>query len=131
MSVWLDLIGRLGKPSRVLVVEAQALIAQDLAAMVHESGATVVGIAHDAVDALLLTAEHRPDLAIVDIHLRNGDDGILVAREIREMAGASIIFCTGSDDSPALRQRICDFGKARLLLKPVDFDSLSRALLRV
>jgi CheY-like chemotaxis protein len=130
MSVWLELIGRLGRSSRVLVVDDQALIAHDLAAMIHETGSTVVGIATDAVDALLLTAEHRPDVAIVDINLNNGDDGIALAREIREMADASIIFCTGSNEA-VVRRRMRDFGRAQLLLKPVDLESLTRALLRV
>lgn len=129
MSEWLDLIGRASRPLRVLVVEDQALIAHDLAAMIREIGATVVGIAADAVDALLLAAEHRPNVALVDITLRNGDDGIEVAEGIREMVDASIIFCTGNGD-PTTQKRVTAFGKAQLLLKPVDLDSLSRAMLR-
>lgn len=130
MSVWLELVGRLGRSSRVLVVDDQALIAHDLAAMIHESGSTVVGIATDAIDALLLAAEHRPDVVIVDVHLSNGDDGIALARELREMVDASIIFCTGCNES-LVRKRMRDFGRAQLLLKPVDLESLTRALLRV
>jgi CheY-like chemotaxis protein len=130
MSVWLDLVGRADKPLRVLVVEDQALIAQDLAMMLHETGAMVVGIAADAVDALLLTEEHRPNVAVVDVRLRNGDDGVEVANEIREMTGASIIFCTGNSD-PVTQKRINEFGNAQLLLKPVDLDGLTRAMLRV
>jgi DNA-binding NarL/FixJ family response regulator len=113
----------------VLIVEDQALVAQDLAVLVHETGGTVVGIAADAVDALLLAAEHRPDVAIVDIDLSTDSDAVQVAREIREMTDASIIFC-GNDDLATLG-RLLAFGKVQLLPKPVDFESLSRAMSRV
>jgi DNA-binding NarL/FixJ family response regulator len=129
MSAWRDLISRISKPCSVLIVEDQALVAQDLAVLVHETGGTVVGIAADAVDALLLAAEHRPDVAIVDIDLPTDSDAVQVAREIREMTDASIIFC-GNDDLATLG-RLLAFGKVQLLPKPVDFESLSRAMSRV
>jgi DNA-binding NarL/FixJ family response regulator len=129
MSAWRDLIRRASRPCTVLIVEDQGLTAQDLAAVVHEAGAMVVGIAADSVDALLLAAEHRPDVALIDIDLQGGSDVIQVASEIREMTGASIVFC-GNDD-PATQGRLLVFGRAQLLLKPVDLESLSRALLRI
>jgi response regulator NasT len=113
----------------VLIAEDQKLVAQDLAALVHEAGAIVVGIAADSVDALLLAAEHRPDVAVIDIDLQAGSDAIQLACEIREMTDASIIFC-GNDDL-ATQGRLLAFGRVQFLLKPVDFESLNRAMLRV
>jgi DNA-binding response OmpR family regulator len=130
MTKWLDLIGRGSGPLQALIVEDQSLIAEDLAALVQETGAVVVGIAAGATDALLLAAEHRPDVALVDIMLLDGHDGIQVANDIREMVDASIIFCTGSGD-PVTRKRICAFGRAQLLLKPYDLHDVTRAMLRV
>lgn len=129
MSAWRDLVSRISKRCSVLIVENQPLVAQDLAALVHEAGGTVIGIAADSVDALLLAAEHRPDVAIVDIDLPTDSDAVQVAREIREMTDASIIFC-GNDDL-ATQARLLAFGRVQLLPKPVDFASLSRAMSRV
>lgn len=129
MSAWRDLIGRTSRPCTVLIVEDRALIAQDLAALVHETGGVVVGVAADTVDALLLAAEHRPDVALIDLDLQASGDVIQLAREIREMTEASIIFC-GNDDL-ATQARLLTFGKLQFLPKPVDFESLSRAMLRV
>jgi DNA-binding NarL/FixJ family response regulator len=129
MSAWRDLISRISRPCSVLIVEDQPLIAQDLAALVQEAGATVVGIAADSVDALLLAAEHRPDVALIDIDMNAGGDVLRLAREIREMTDASIVFC-GSDDLTT-QARLLVFGRVQLLPKPVDFESLSRAMLRV
>ena len=129
MSAWRDLISRASRPCTVLIAEDQKLVAQDLAALVHEAGAMVVGIAADSVDALLLAAEHRPDVAVIDIDLQTGSDAIQLACEIREMTDASIIFC-GNDDL-ATQGRLLAFGRVQFLPKPVDFESLSRALLRV
>ena len=129
MSAWRDLISRIRRPCTVLIVEHQALIAQDLAALVHEVGGSVIGIAEDTVDALLLAAEHVPDVAIVDIDVPADVDAVRVAREIRDMTDASIIFC-GHDDL-STQARLLAFGRVQLLPKPVDFESLSRAMLRV
>ena len=129
MSAWLNLISRIRRPCDVLIVEHEALNAQALAALVHEAGGTVVGIAEDTVDALLLAAEHVPNIVIVDIDLPTDADAVRVAREIRDMTDASIIFC-GHDDL-ATQARLLAFGRAQLLPKPVDFESLSCAMLRV
>lgn len=129
MSAWRDLISRASRPCTVLIVEDQPVVAQDLASLLGEIGATVIGVAADSVDALLLAAEHRPDVALIDLDLQAGSDVIQLASEIREMTEASIIFC-GSND-PATQGRFLAFGRAQLLLKPVDFESLSRAMLRV
>jgi two-component system, response regulator PdtaR len=129
MNAWRDLNSR-ARPLRALVVEDQLLIALDLEALLQETGAIVVGIAADATDALPLAAEHRPDVALINIILLNGHDGIQLANDIREMVDASIIFCTGSGD-PATLKRISAFGKAQLLLKPYDLHDVTRAMLRL
>lgn len=112
MTRWFEIIDRASRPLRALIAEDQPLIAEDLAALVQETGAVVVGIAADATFALLLTAEHHPDVALVDIKLLHGDDGIQAASDIRKMVDASIIFCTGSGD-PATEKRICAFERGQ------------------
>jgi CheY-like chemotaxis protein len=112
---------------QVLVVEDEALIAEDLVQTVLEMGAAVVGIAASADEAIRIAAERRPDVVLMDIRLRGVDDGIKAAGTIREMINAAIIFCTGNGDH-STRRRIAAFGNAQLLLKPVTSEELARAL---
>lgn len=129
MPGWRDLISRLRRRCRVLIVEDEVSVARDLAALVHRAGGRVVGIAADSVPALLLAAEHRPHVAIIDIDLPSDTYAIQLAREIRDMTDTKIVFCGADDDLS--RVRLAGFEKAELLLKPVDFESLSRVMQRV
>ena len=47
-------------------------------------------------EALLLAAELRPDLALVDVHLRDGPTGIDVARKIATDCGGVALFMTAN-----------------------------------
>ena len=61
-------------------------------------GYEVVGTAADAADAISLAELHRPRLAIVDVTLIDGIDGITVARELAQRFGTRIVFATASPD---------------------------------
>lgn len=89
--------GFIGQPlagKRVLVVEDEYLIADDLAAMLHDAGAEVVGPAASLPQAVRLT-EHQQglDAAVLDINLR-GTEVFPLATELKS-AGIPIIFLTG------------------------------------
>ncbi len=66
----------------VLLVEDDALIAMAVAFELEAAGHTVVGPAIDERSALSLASEHHPDVALVDIDLGNGDDGLKVAQSL-------------------------------------------------
>jgi CheY-like chemotaxis protein len=119
--------GRAGGALRVLVVEDEALIAEDLAETVRELGAAVVGIAATAEEAIRIAAACRPDVVLMDIRLRSVADGIDAATAIRAMINPVIIFCTGNGDYTTQR-RIDAFGNAQLLLKPVNSAELAQAI---
>ena len=116
-----------GKLLQVLVVEDDALIAEDLAQTVAEMGAAVVGIAACAEEAVRLAAEHRPGVVLMDIRLRGVSDGIEAAKAIRAMVDPVIIFCSGNGDCTT-RRRISAFGNAQLLLQPVNAEELVQAI---
>src|SRR3954454_10127358 len=58
---------------RILVVEDEALIAMDLERIVRCAGCAVLGPVGRAEEALRLAPEERPDAAILDIELADGD----------------------------------------------------------
>jgi two-component system, response regulator PdtaR len=56
----------------VLIVEDEFLIAMHLEAMLDRYGAHVLGPAATVKEALRLLERERPDVALLDVHLRDG-----------------------------------------------------------
>jgi CheY-like chemotaxis protein len=88
----------MSEPLTVLIIEDEALIAANLEMILEDAGHVPAGWATTSEEALSLAAESAPRIAIVDIQLRNGDDGIAVAAEIQHLYGTEIVFVTAQTD---------------------------------
>ena len=66
-------------PKRVMIVEDEALVALTLEDVLTEAGYNVCGIADRPVQALEIARVLEPDIAIVDVRLAEGGDGIALA----------------------------------------------------
>jgi two-component system response regulator LytT len=89
---------------KTLIVEDELIIAEDMKSMLIEMEYDVVGIASDSKEAEEFLAENTPDLALIDIHLRGGDDGILLAKTIRNSYDIPIIFITSYSDKSTVER---------------------------
>ena len=69
----------------VLVIEDEAMTAIDLAAIVHHSGHTLLGIATTRAEALRLVRETLPVLILADVKLGRGKSGVATVSEILAM----------------------------------------------
>jgi DNA-binding response OmpR family regulator len=78
---------------RVLVVEDQYFIADDLRRILSDAGAEVVGPTPDAAQALQWLEGEKPDFALLDINLGDGT-AYPVARELMR-CGTPFAFVTG------------------------------------
>ena len=78
---------------RILIVEDELIIAIDLEETLSEEGHQVAGIARESKTALGLAQYLKPDLALVDMHLVDGDTGPEIARHLKEM-GIPVLFMT-------------------------------------
>src|SRR5512132_1373135 len=87
------------EPPRVLIVEDNAILSMDLAELLQEWNYAVCGIAHNGSAALELAARHNPALALVDVGLGGGMDGIELAVALRRDFGLPSIIVTGALDS--------------------------------
>jgi CheY-like chemotaxis protein len=108
---------------RILVVEDEYFIANDMVEVLEGHGAEVVGPSASVSDALELIRKGGPiDGAIVDINL-HGELAFPVAREL-SMCHVPFVFATGNDAGaiPECYQHIlrCE--------KPVDFVKVASAL---
>ncbi|BET66556.1 hypothetical protein ASA1KI_14740 [Opitutales bacterium ASA1] len=93
-------------PSRLLIVEDERLVAEDLRDSLLHSGYDVVGIASSGERALELVAQHLPDLVLMDINLGGEMDGIGTARLLRQKHGTPVIYLTAfSNDETLARAR--------------------------
>ena len=122
------------RPTTILVVEDEALIASYIRDVLEESGFVVAGMASSAPEALSLADEHRPTLALVDIRLAGPMDGVEVAQSLRERFNVATIFLSGIDDPDTIgRAKVA--GPLGFLKKPFRpsqvFNALERALERM
>lgn len=70
---------------KILIVEDEFIVANDLKIMLHKAGYQVVGIASSVIQARKLIADKNPDWVLLDIMLKGDLTGIDLAWELREM----------------------------------------------
>lgn len=102
----------------ILVVEDEAIVAQDVAEFLQGLQHQVVGIASTGREAVRLAQQHQPQLIVMDVRLHDEDmDGIQTAAAILERLDVPIIFLTGQTDSDTL-SRAVRAGTSAYLVKP-------------
>lgn len=107
---------------RVLIVEDQFLLAEEMSAIIRSLGAEVVGPFATTAASLQLVRQERVDLAILDINL-DGEQVYIVAHELRNRS-IPFFFATGYEPWVVTLQ----FQDAPHLEKPVNSSSLLQAI---
>jgi DNA-binding NtrC family response regulator len=110
----------------ILVVENEPLIAMDVEAMLKALGEAEVHHALTCRDALAWLDVNNPDIAILNLHLRDGP-GTVVAERLAEK---TIPFVVYSGDTPASSGQSELVTQAVWITKPCTQDELSGALQR-
>ncbi|WP_042695037.1 response regulator [Azospirillum sp. B506] len=82
---------------KILLVEDEVLIALEQQLYLESVGHSVFGPAITAAEAFDLAVENKPDLALVDIHLGMGSNGIDAARSLKTL-GVPCLFITSFRD---------------------------------
>jgi CheY-like chemotaxis protein len=112
------------QPLGVLIVEDEVLLAVELGFLLEEAGCHSVGHAMSSDEAVTLAHDLQPDLALVDVHLRDGPTGVEVARAIHEDCGAVALFMTAN-----VRRLPDDFaGACGVIGKPYSSHGVKTAL---
>ena len=108
---------------RVLVVEDEYLLAEDLREVLEHHGAKVLGpVATVAEGLALIQREPAPDLAIVDINLQG--EWVYPLADVLRARGLPFLFATGYD-AQAIPAAYAEVPRAE---KPVDLGSIALAL---
>lgn len=87
---------------RVLVVEDEPIVAEDIKESLEERGFRVVGLAYNSTDALRILNQQQVDIALLDISLAYPLEGIELARQIREHYPMPFVFLTALSDQATL-----------------------------
>lgn len=77
---------------RILIVEDESIVADDLQHQVLQLGYEVVGTAACGDEALTLAEETRPEIVLMDIQLEGAMTGVETAKLIQRKTGAAVIF---------------------------------------
>lgn len=113
--------------ARILIVEDDGLIALAFRRTVTAFGHTVVGLAASGPEAIAQALALRPDLILMDIHLRGPMDGIDAAQSIHAQAPIPVIYMTAYADEPTAARAWQTVPKG-YLVKPVGPQALRAAL---
>lgn len=108
---------------RILIVEDEPLIAEDLRAHLEELGYEVCAACDNALDAMAEIAAHTPDLLLLDINLGDGADGVQLAEKVNSKYKVPFIFVTSHNDKATL-ERVAPLRPAGFIIKPFDENVL-------
>lgn len=109
--------------ARLVIADDDDEVRASLVKLVQRLGHEVVGVAQNGAEAYAVVCETKPDVAILDIRMSDGD-GIQAARDILETCPTPIIFLTGYSE-PELVDQAAEAGVYAYLVKPVRIAELN------
>ena len=89
-------------PRKILIVEDEAVVGEDLSLRLRHMGYAVMGVVSDGEEAIQLSRRARPDLVLMDINLDGDMDGIETAADMRQSLGIPVIYVTAYVDEQTL-----------------------------
>ncbi len=89
---------------RILIVEDEPLIAEDIREYLTNADYSVCAVAHNKAQALRALEMQTPDMALLDINLGGNMDGLELAQIINEQYYAPFIFLTSYSHKSIIEQ---------------------------
>lgn len=113
---------------KILIVDDEKDCVLTLTAELRTAGYKVSS-AYDAVGAVMMAVQEKPDLILLDINLPAGNGIVVMDRieSISVIAGTPIIIITASDSKDTEKQAMAK-GAVGYFQKPYDFDELLLAI---
>ena len=116
---------------RALIIEDEFLVALDLEETMFKLGFDVCALAPSSHKARSLAMSDQPDVAVIDVCLEGGHEGIEIARWLREVCEVPIVFVTAYGDEDTLERIHDQVPGAPVLSKPVFRRVLADAIAAV
>jgi two-component system, cell cycle sensor histidine kinase and response regulator CckA len=115
------------KKSRILIVEDERIVAEDIQKSLDNLGYDIAGLASSGTEALKLVQKTNPDLVLMDIVLKDGMNGIQTAETIYGRHHIPVVYLTAYADEETLdrAKRTEPYG---YILKPFDDRELQTTI---
>lgn len=113
--------------ARIMIVTDHQNAALDLQSIVQRMGHSVTGVACTEEDALHQLKESAPDIAFLDLVLRDRGDGISLAAQLQHIQPIKILFIANRVDQTVM-DRAADIAPCGYLVKPFSDDTVFTAL---
>jgi signal transduction histidine kinase len=112
---------------KILIVEDEAIVAEDIATSLEKLGYTIVDIISSGHDAIAAATQLQPDLVLMDIMLQGDMDGIQAAQYIHDQLQIPIVYLTANADDTTFERanQTSPFG---YILKPFKDKELRAAI---
>ncbi|WP_159718997.1 response regulator [Geminicoccus flavidas] len=108
----------------ILVVEDEGMVAMAIERALKVAGHRVLGPTDNVEHALRLCEAQRPDVALIDLSLRDGGDGRVIARHLKEQYDTPVFLLT-AQAAQARSETHVAWGVVR---KPYDTGRLPRLI---
>ena len=113
--------------AKVMIVEDEVIVAEDLRRNLRACGYDIPGYAVDSVEAVSLAQRTKPDLILMDVFLGGNCDAFAAARTITQSIGASIIFVSGHSADSVIDKAI-QCGADGFIVKPFQLAQITSAI---
>ena len=115
------------RPPKILIVEDEEILAQDLKETLEELGYNVCPTLLSGEQAVTFFPHIHPDLVLMDIHLQGDVDGIEAAAQITSKFPVPVVFLTAFHDFDTL-SRARTMNPYGYLVKPYSKETLHTTL---
>ncbi len=89
---------------KILIIEDELLIAEDMRIHLEKLGYLVTGIASSYDEAMLLASKDLPDIALIDIIIDGNKDGIETAKSLKSNYQLPVIFLTSHSNKDTVEK---------------------------
>lgn len=108
---------------KVIIIEDELLIARATKMQLESNGFEILGMGRNE-ESFLELIEFNPDAILMDISLKDGENGVEIIKKYRARGyQTSVIFTTGNSRE-LTRKEIANLEHACFLSKPVVYDEL-------
>jgi CheY-like chemotaxis protein len=111
----------------VLVVEDEPIVGMELQESLERMGHHVPAVLDSGDEVLAAVLAHKPDVVIMDIHLRSFIDGVDAAARLRMVSNIPVIYMTAYP-SQGIQDRALKTKPIAYLVKPVDNKNLQSCI---
>ena len=112
---------------KVLLVEDEWIVSEELKELLNEEGFSVVGQADNSHSALELLGHYKPDVALIDLNLKRTLEGISLARNIERISDTRVILFSSYTEAQVL-DMVKELEHPRFTPKPFVIADVCRSI---